>query len=130
MFDDDDRIAAVDEHLQDVHQFMDVGRMEARRRFVEDVQRPAGAALGQFRRQFDTLGFAAGQGRRRLAQADIAQTDLLEGLHLIDDARLVFKEIAGVVDGHVEDVGNGLALVFDFQRFPIVAGAWQTSQGT
>lgn len=123
MFDDDDRIAAVDEHLQDVHQLMDVGRMEARRRFVEDVQGPAGAALRQFRRQLDPLGFAAGEGRRRLTQADIAQADLLQGLHLIDDARLVFKELAGIVDGHVEDVGDGLSLIFYFQGLPIITGA-------
>ena len=48
---------------------------------------------------------------------------MLQRLQLIDDARYVFKELAGVVDGHVEDVGNILALVFDFQRFPVIAGA-------
>ena len=43
MFDDDDRIAAVDEHLQDVHQFMDVSGVM---NFLPDVYVPCEVCHG------------------------------------------------------------------------------------
>ena len=52
VFDDDDRIAAVDEFVQHVEQQADVLEMEPRRRFVEDVERPREVAA-QRRREVD-----------------------------------------------------------------------------
>lgn len=55
VFDDDDRIAAVDEFVQHVEQQADVLEMEPRRRFVEDVERTPRIALGQLGGELDTL---------------------------------------------------------------------------
>ena len=60
MFNDNDRISAIDEELQDIHQLVDIRRMQPSRRFVEDIQRAPGTSLGKLCRQFYPLGFPAG----------------------------------------------------------------------
>ncbi len=45
VFDDDDGVAAVAQPMQDFQQQFDVVEVQAGRRLVEQVQRPAGAAL-------------------------------------------------------------------------------------
>ena len=60
MFNDNDRISAIDEELQDIHQLVDIRRMQPRRRFVEDIQRAPGTSLGKLCRQFYPLCFSAG----------------------------------------------------------------------
>ena len=45
----------------------------------------AGVALGQLARQLDALGLAAGQGCRALAEADVGQADVHQGLQLARD---------------------------------------------
>ena len=41
VFDDNHRITAIDETLQDIEQFVDIRRMESCRRLIEDVERLA-----------------------------------------------------------------------------------------
>ena len=77
MFDDDDRVALFHQFVQHRQQHLDIFEMQPRRRFVQNIQRLAGAARGQFLGQFDALGFAAGQIQRTLPQFDVIQTDTL-----------------------------------------------------
>src|SRR5579859_2555461 len=51
VLDDDDRVPRVDEAVQDLEELLDVGEVEAGRRLVEDVQRPAGRAPRQLGRE-------------------------------------------------------------------------------
>ena len=46
--------------------------MQAGGGFVEDIKRSAGVAFGEFQGEFHALGFAAGEGGGRLAEADVA----------------------------------------------------------
>ena len=46
---------------------------------IEDVQRAAGVALGQFQREFDALCFTAGKRGGRLAEGDVAQAHVEQG---------------------------------------------------
>ena len=78
MLDHDDRVAAVDQAVQQVQQLGDVVEVQAGRRLVEDVERPAGGALGQLPGELHALRFAAGERRRRLAELDVAEADLVE----------------------------------------------------
>ncbi len=48
VLDDDDRASGVDESVEEAEQVLDVGQVQARRRFVEDDDR---GGLGGFRRQ-------------------------------------------------------------------------------
>ena len=73
VLDDDDRVALVDEALEDVEQLADVLEVQTRRRLVEDVDGASGGALLQLARELDALGLTTGEGRRRLAEADVAR---------------------------------------------------------
>lgn len=45
--------------MQHIQQLLNIGKVQAGSRFVEDIQRLAGIALGQLTRQLDALRFAA-----------------------------------------------------------------------
>src|SRR3954468_16837377 len=121
VLDDHDRVALVDEAVQHLEQALDVGEVQAGRRLVEDVQRRAGRDLGQLGGQLDALRLAARQRRRRLAEADVAEPDVVERLQAAADLRDVLEELDGLLDGHVEDVGDRLALEADVERLAVVA---------
>ena len=69
-------LPGVDEPVQLRHEPVDVGGMQAGGRLVEDVQRVAALGALQLGRELDALRFAAGQLRRRLAEAQVAEADL------------------------------------------------------
>ena len=54
--------------------------MQAGARFIQDIERVAGAAFREFARQLDTLRFAARKRRRWLTKADVVETDINHGL--------------------------------------------------
>ena len=59
MFNDQDRIAPIDQPLQDLKQFVDIGKMKSRRRFIKDIERPACRGLTKFARQLNPLSLPA-----------------------------------------------------------------------
>ena len=80
VFDNDDGVAEVDEFVQDVEEAADVFKVQPGGGLVEDVQRLAGLAAAELLGEFDTLGFAARQGGRRLTEVDIVEPDVVERL--------------------------------------------------
>ena len=107
--------------VQHVEQLLDVGKMQAGSWLVEDVKSLAGVAFGQFAGQLDPLRLAAGQRRRALSQLDVGEADVDQGLQLAGNGRHGIEELAGFLDGHVEHLGDALALVLHFQGFAVVA---------
>ena len=77
--------------------------------------------LRQLRGQLHALGLAAGEGGGRLAELDVVQADVVEGLELAVDRRDVLEERQRLVDRHVQHLGDVLALVVDLQRLAVVA---------
>src|SRR6185503_20374431 len=75
----------------------------------------------QFLGEFDALRLAAGEGRRLLADMDVAQADLLQGQELVADHRDGLEEIDAFVDRHLEHVGDRLAAELDLERLAVVA---------
>ena len=121
VLDHDDRVALVDEPLQHLEQPLDVGEVQARRRLVEDVERPPGRDLRQLGRELDALRLAARQRRRRLPEADVAEPDRVQRLEPAPDLRDVHEELERLLDGHLEHVGDVLALEADVERLAVVA---------
>ena len=77
---------------------MDVGEVQAGGGLIEHVERVAGGGLAQFGGELDALGFAAGERRGGLAEVNVAQADVVEGLEQLDDAREVLEEVQGLLD--------------------------------
>ena len=61
VFDDQNRVPLIDEAVQNLQQFFDVGKVQAGCRFVKKIQRATGRTLAEFASEFDSLGFTAGQ---------------------------------------------------------------------
>ena len=80
VLDNDNRIAAVHEALQNDEQLVDIRRMQSRRRLVENVKCLTRAALGQLRRELDALCLAAAKRRGGLSERNVAEPDVRERL--------------------------------------------------
>ena len=92
VLDDEQRAAAVDELAEGGEELGDVVEVEAGGGLVEDVEGAAagfgcrfvggaagdGARGGEVRGELDALGFAAGERGGGLAEADVAEADLVE----------------------------------------------------
>src|SRR5437588_9995956 len=63
------------------------------------------------RRELNSLSFAAGQGRRGLAQTKIAQANFIEHAQTIGDLVYVAKERDRFAHRHVQNVVNVLAAI-------------------
>ena len=106
MLDDDDAVALVGKGVEDAQQLIHVGKVQAGGRFVEDVEGAAGAAAAEFFGQFDALGLAAGQGGGWLAELDVAEAHVVQGLEYAAHGGHVFEEAEGFFDLHVQHVGD------------------------
>src|SRR5690606_31335372 len=107
VFDDDDRLARVDEPVEHAEEVLDVGEVETGGRLVEYVDP---AVLRHVDGQFETLALTAREGRQRLAQLQVAeadvgqpQEDLVGGRHL---GLTGGEELDRLLDRHLEDVGD------------------------
>ena len=121
MLDDEHGIARVDKALQNLKELFHIVRVETRGRLVEDIDGAPRGALRKLGRELDALGFAAGERRRRLAEADIAEADLAERAELRFELREVAEEFERLLHGHFQHVRDALALVVDLERFAVVA---------
>src|SRR2546425_6970263 len=95
--------------------------MESRGRLVEDVERPAGRDLAELGRELDALRLAAGERRRRLAELDVVEPDVVQGLQATADLRDLGEEGQRLLDRHVEHIGDRLALEANLERLAVVA---------
>ncbi|KAJ3057613.1 hypothetical protein HK102_011015, partial [Quaeritorhiza haematococci] len=123
VFDDDHRVARRDQAVELPHQLLDVGRVQAGRRLVEDVEGVAPLGPLQLGRELDPLRLAARQLGGRLAEPEIPQADVVQDVERAQDLRLVREELARRVDGHPEDVGDALPAMLDLERLGVVACA-------
>ena len=125
VLDDDDRLAGVDEPVEQAEQLLDVGEVEAGGRLVEDVD---AALLGHVGGQLEPLPLAAGQRRERLAEAEVAEPDVGEP---VEDrvrgrrARLAgAEELLGLGHRHREHLADvaaaerGIRAPTAWNRFP------------
>ena len=125
MFDDHHGVALLQQCVEGPKQFGDVVHVQTCGGFVKHKK---GVALpiptGKKSRQFDALRFAATQRVGALAERDVAEPHILQGLELGQQASnggwrlatgLRSEKEKGIVHSHREDVVYVLALVRDFE---------------
>ena len=95
--------------------------MQARGGLVQDVDGAARGPLAQFLAELHPLGLAAGQRGGALAQADVPQPHVHEGLQLVGQHGDGRKEPQRLLHGHVEHVGDAVPLVVDLEGLAVVA---------
>ena len=123
VLDDDDGVAKVGEAVENFEKFAHVVEVEASGGLVEEIKGAAGLALGELARQLHPLRFAATEGRGALAEMDVAEAHVDEGLKFLADQRHVSENGEPVFNGEVEDVGDGVALESYGEGFLVVAAS-------
>ena len=89
VLDHHDRVALVDQPAEHAEQLADVLEVQAGGRLVEHVERAAGGPLLQLAGELDALRLAAGEGRRRLAEPDVAEPDVDQRAQVPRDRRQI-----------------------------------------
>src|SRR6185437_2267433 len=91
VLDDEHGVAQIHQRLQDPKQVLDIFKVQAGCRLVEQIEGAAGLPAAELAGQLDALRFAAAHGGGALAKVEIAQADLTEGFELVADLRDVLK---------------------------------------
>ena len=108
----------------DVDQALDVGEVEAGGRLVEHVEGRAARFLAELVGELDALRFAAGERVRRLAEGEVAESDVAEEAQAAFDRGDGGEELQ-LLHRHRQHVGDRLAAVGRRERLfveaPIVA---------
>jgi hypothetical protein len=139
VLDDDEGIPLRDEALENFYQQRDVVEMEAGGRLVKNEEAVLGALVGEMADELEALGFAAGEDIERLAEAEIAEADLLEDAQRLDNLLAKARagaagvpcldglrakggeELDGLRDGGIEHVVDRFAVDFYFEHMRLVA---------
>src|SRR5208283_2937868 len=123
MLDNDQGVSLVAQLKKDLKKFVNIGKVEAGCRFIQNVDRSSGRLLGELRCEFHALSLTPGELRARLTKRQVTQADGNQRLKLVENRRHIPEKPGGLVDGHFQDVRDVLAAVRDLQRLAIVARA-------
>ena len=109
MLNDEQSIAGRAQFEQHFQQLGHVIEMQAGRRFVQNIEGPAGRFAAQLGAELEPLGFAAAQSGGGLAEANIAETDFGEGQAGFMNLRHSAEERHRLIDGHRPGLPMGCA---------------------
>lgn len=129
VFDHNHRIASIDEALQYPEKQIDIVKMEAGGRFIQHIQRLTSRSFAELPRQLDALSFASRQRWRGLAEFEILQADIAEGLQFIDDLGEGGKMLEGLLDIEVEAIGDRLAFEENLEGSAVVSFGFACGAG-
>ncbi|MPM85935.1 hypothetical protein SDC9_133018 [bioreactor metagenome] len=109
VLDHDHRLAGVDQPVEQAEELLHVGQVQAGGGLVKDVDT---ALLAQVGGELEPLAFTAGQGRQRLADGEVAETDIDEPLEDgVGGGRTCLaggEELRGPVDRHRQHLADVL----------------------
>src|SRR5687767_7776333 len=129
VLDDEHRVSLVDQTVEHLKEQAHVLEVETGRWLVEDVERASGVPLRELGRELHALGLSTREGRRALAEVNVPEADVHQRLQLLPNARLVLEELQGILDRHLEHVGNALATKAHLERLAIISLAFADLAG-
>src|SRR5687767_6519814 len=103
MLNHDDRLARVNQSIQQAEQLLEVGQVQARRRLVEDVD---AALVTHMRRKLEALTLAARERCEWLAESEVAQPHTGHALQNRVRGGNTAEETHRIIDRQVEDLGD------------------------
>ena len=121
MLDDQQAVAGLQQLAERGEQLGDVVEVQPGRRLVEDVEHAVAGVRRQVRRDLDPLRLAARQRRRRLAEPQVAEADLVEHLQPAQHLRRAAEEGQRLAHGHVEHLVDAAPAVFHLEHLRLEA---------
>lgn len=126
VFDQDDGVAGVAESEENLKEPFGIDPVETGGGFVEDVKISTVLPFAEFEGQLQSLGLTPAELGGRLAEAQVSETDGVEGIEDAMDAGILSEKSGSLLDRHFENLGNVLSAVADLEGFPVVAGTAAT----
>ncbi len=124
VFHHQDGVAGIDETVQHFEQLFDVREMQPGGGFIQEINRLPGRAFAEFAGEFDALSLPAGKRGRGLAELEIIQAHIVQGLQQAMNFGHVLEMNQGFLHVHVEDFRDVLAFVANFQRLAVETPAF------
>ena len=115
--------------MKQFQEFPHIVEMEAGRRLVQNIERPAGGSSPQLAGEFDPLRLTAGKRRRGLIEAKIIETDFSQRAQFCVDGRDSIEQLQRLIDRHRQHIRDAPAFVFHRQRLAVVARAFADITG-
>src|SRR5699024_8734243 len=98
VFDDDDRMAAVDQLFERIQQLSYILEMQSGSGLIEEIERMIAGRLAQEFGQLYPLCLSSGKGRGTLAQLQIAEAHIFERLQLRGNPLFIDEKVDGLGD--------------------------------
>ncbi len=111
MLNDDDRVPRIYQALQHMQEPLNIGKVQPGCGLIQDIHCAARCGPREFPRQLDTLCLTTRERCGWLTQADIAKTDIVERLQLLEDGRHFREKAHRLFHWHIQYIGDILALV-------------------
>lgn len=124
VLDDNDAVAHIDETVDHIEQPLYVHKVESRRRLVEEVDGIARSLFPELLGKPQPLRLAAREGGRRLPEPQIPHADIIEDFETLLEGRDRREKLQCLRDRHLEDIGDILAFVINFERLFVVPFAF------
>ena len=133
VLDDDDAVAFLNEAVEDFDEKRDIVEVQACRRLVEDQERLLAGLADEVVDELEALGFAAGEGVDRLAEAEVVEAHLAEKFQWGSDFFLGierFKKCDRLGGGHFQNLVDRFSADLDFEKGRAETGsiAFRTAQ--
>ena len=133
VLDDDDAVAFLNEAVEDFDEERDIIEVEACRRLVEDQECLLAGLANEVVDELEALGFAAGEGIDRLAEAQVVETHLAEKFQRGGDFFLGiegFEKCDRLGGCHFQNLVDGFSAHLDFEKGRAETGsiAFRTAQ--
>ena len=94
------------QQVQHLEQTLNIGQMQPGCGFVHQVQGVTGRATAEFAGQLETLGLAARQARGGLAEPEIVQTQVAQGLQAGTNLWQVGQDLKRLGNAQIQHLGN------------------------
>ena len=115
-------MSGVSEPVQTVEQALNVRQVEPGGRLVQDVENvPASLQFAQFGCEFDSLSLTSRKRCRRLAECQVAQTEIIHRSDFFPDRGNILEKSDAFFDRCIQYIRNRLISIQDLERFGVVS---------
>ena len=121
MFDNHNCVAALAEPSEYIHKSVHISKMKSRGWLIKHIYRLSRSSSRKLCCKLDSLRLSARQSGGWLTQLDISESHIAESLYLLQYPWHICKELACLVNCHVKDFIDTLALVLDLQSLPVIS---------
>src|SRR5689334_19796632 len=110
--------------MENLEQHSNIFEVQASGRLIENVERSTSISLRELGSELHALRFATGECCRALTKMYVAESNVVQRVELLINARLILEKCEGVLNRKIEHVGDAQPAKTHLERLSIVAFAF------